>query len=375
MLISFWSVCGLFQILPTIHSHSSDIQTQQELQRKWGKNVIRFECFLRLLLSVALFTNYWVMRNYKFEYEQKFIAYVILIAFALYPYAMELLFQTPLSLFCRGSFFLIHHIDSLTSLPNTYRFNKDIRKMTWKMGLIVTNIRNFGELNEKYGQKCGDLTLIKFMQRIVFEMEENASYKMKLYRMKDDRFLIVSSFPTEEEFKEFIRSLADIEITVLRPSDYNYDESKAQKKKNDDATEKDVENQREDDFINPNNANNGYANDDNGNGSNWYDSDDEEEENVAAANVDEVEDKNKTLKKSGTRKRKNSRKRKMSSFNKQTANEYMEMSLRIAGSFGSFCTLNHVMSLDRELQENDKKGYIERKEDRYEIVELKDFEK
>jgi len=84
-------------------------------------------------------------------------------------------------------------------------------------------------------------------------------------------------------------------------------------------------------------------------------------------------DEKKTKKKKKKEKRAISRKRKMSSFNKQTANEYMEMCLRIAGSFGSFCSLNHVMSLDKELQENDKKGYIERKEDRYRIDELKDF--
>ena len=326
MLISFWSVCGLFQILPTIHSHSSDIQTQQRLQRKWGKNVIRFECFCRLIFSVALFTKFWVMRNFKFEFEQKVIVYVILIAFALYPYAMELLFQTPLSLLCRGSFFLIHHIDSLTSLPNKYRFNKDIKtKMSWKMGMIVTNIRKFSSLNEKYGQKCGDMTLIKFMQRIVFEMEDNAAYKMKLYRMQDDRFLIVSGFPTVEEFKEFIRTLAEIEITVLRPSDYDYDEEKAQKKKNDDAEdERDEENQQDDDFINPNNMSNGYGNDDDANG-NWYDSDSDDKENDNGAKSDDADDdKNKTKKKKGMRKRSSVRKRKMSSFNKQTANEYME---------------------------------------------------
>eukprot|EP00486_Rosalina_sp_Unknown_P001812 CAMPEP_0201572798 /NCGR_PEP_ID=MMETSP0190_2-20130828/16275_1 /ASSEMBLY_ACC=CAM_ASM_000263 /TAXON_ID=37353 /ORGANISM="Rosalina sp." /LENGTH=48 /DNA_ID= /DNA_START= /DNA_END= /DNA_ORIENTATION= len=44
---------------------------------------------------------------------------------------------------------------------------------------------------------------------------------MKLYRIKDDRFLIVSGFPTEDEFKEFIVTLSQIEITVQRPSDYD----------------------------------------------------------------------------------------------------------------------------------------------------------
>merc|ERR1712083_862850 len=121
---------------------------------------------------------------------------------------------------------------------------------------------------------------------------------------------------------------------------------------------------KEDDFINPNNASNGYGNED-----------DDGADNAKSDNAEMDDEKDKALKKNGMRKRRNSRRRKMSSFNKQTANEYMEMGLRIAGSFGAFCTLNHVMSLDKELQENDKKGYIERKEDRYNIDELKDFEK
>ena len=171
-------------------------------QRKWGQNVIRFECFIRLLLSVVLYTKYWVMRTYKFDFEHKFVVYTVLIAFALYPHAMESLFQTPLALLCRGSF-LIHHIDPLTSLPNIYRFNKDIQsEMSWKLGMIVTNIRKFTNLNKKFGRKCADTC--KFMQRIVFEIEDNPSIKMRLYRIKDDRFLIVCGFSTKDEFKEFI---------------------------------------------------------------------------------------------------------------------------------------------------------------------------
>lgn len=241
-MLSFWSVCGLFQLLPTIKSSSSDIQGQRRSQRKWGKNVIRFECFIRLLLSVILYTKYWVMRNWKFDFEQKFVVYVILMAFAIYPYAIEYLFQTPISLLCRGSFFLVHHVDTLTSLPNLYRFNKDIQdKMSWKLGMIVANIRKFSVLNDKFGRKCADITLTKLMQRIVFEMEDNSSVKMKLYRGKDDRFLIVTALPTEEEFKEFIVTLSQIELTIQRPSDY--DENDADKhKKNDDA---DIENQKD----------------------------------------------------------------------------------------------------------------------------------
>ena len=75
VLISFWSICGLLQLLPTIKTSSNSIQSQQRKQRKWGKNVIRFECFVRLLLSVVLYTKFWVMRNWKFEFEHKFVVH------------------------------------------------------------------------------------------------------------------------------------------------------------------------------------------------------------------------------------------------------------------------------------------------------------
>ena len=358
VLISFWSVCGLFQLLPTIKTSSDSIQNQNIKQRKWGQNVIRFECFIRLLLSVVLYTKYWIMRNWKFEFEHKFVVYTVLIAFALYPYAMESLFQTPLALLCRGSFFLIHHIDPLTSLPNIYRFNKDIQsKMSWKLGMIVTNIRKFTNLNDKFGRKCADITLTKFMQRIVFEMEDNSSVKMNLYRIKDDRFLIVCGFPTKEEFQEFITTLSGIEITVQRPSDFDEKDVK-HNKKYDDA---DLENQNyaveaeADDFINPN-ANSGYGDN---NGTNWYDEDE-----------DDNKDKDgRAAKTTGTSFR---LRRKLSSYNKSTADECIVMGLRIAGSFGSFCNLSHVMSLDAELQSDDKIGRIQRPDEKYRIEELKD---
>jgi len=61
------------------------------------------------------------------------------------------------------------------------------------------------------------------------------------------------------------------------------------------------------------------------------------------------------------------------SFNRKTANESMIMGLRVSGSYGPLCSLSHVLSLDKELQENDKKGNIQRDEDKYNIVERKDF--
>merc|ERR1719244_9605 len=119
MFLSLWSVGGLFEMLPTIASSSGNIQ-QQQVQKKWGQNVVRFDCFIRLMLSVVLFTGYWVMEEEPLNAERRLIVYLLSICFALYPYAMETVLQSPLSLLCRGSFFLVQHVDTFTSLPNEF---------------------------------------------------------------------------------------------------------------------------------------------------------------------------------------------------------------------------------------------------------------
>ena len=282
---------------------------------------------------------------------------------------METVLQSPLSLLCRGSFFLVHHVDTLTSLPNEFRFHKDIAlKMQWKTGMTVTNVRGLTALNSKYGRKCGDETMIKIMQRIVFEVEEHSATKLKLYRVRGDRFLVVSAFPTESEFKDFVESLCRIEITVLRPSDYDEnDRRNAAHKKKDDALGAEQEDDggtgaaKDDDFINPNNVGAGGYNDGNDGGGNWYD--DDEDENAENENTDGQSQGKVTQ---------TVLRRKGSVYNKHTAVESMVMGLRVAGSYGAFCSLSHAMSMDKELQEKDKNGNIHSERDRYLIDELKE---
>ena len=223
--------------------------------------MIRLECFLRLLLSVALFCKFWVMRNFKFEFEQKFVVYIVLIAFALYPYAMELVLQTPLSLLCRGSFFVLHHVDPLTSLPNRLRLHKDVgAKLRWAKAMAVANVRHFAALNAQYGARCGDATLTRVMQRIVFEMEDESAVRMRLYRLRDDRFLVVAAFASQDDFARFVATLAGISLTVLRPSDFA--DNDAEQRRRDKGKGKDVVDAvspgaasgatpGDDDFINP----------------------------------------------------------------------------------------------------------------------------
>merc|ERR1719242_2719949 len=132
---------------------------------------------------------------------------------------------------------MVHHVDTLTSLPNEFRFRKEAPfKMRWRNGMVLANIRALGALNSEYGAKCGDETVIRIMQRIVFELEEERAVKMKLYRVRGDRFLIVTAFSAETEFAEFAESLCQIAITVLRPSDFDENDKRnaAKNKKDDD---------------------------------------------------------------------------------------------------------------------------------------------
>jgi GGDEF domain-containing protein len=169
-----------------------------------------------------------------YSQSEQFMIYIIMILFAFYPYSMEFLFQTPIALLSNGSFFLIQHVDSLTSLPNVYRFNKDLhltKVNQWKCGLIVTNIRGFSKLNLQYGWACANRTLIRFLQRILFEIEDFSSHKFKLYRFDDDRFGIMTDFTDKQEFKAFVKNLSQIEVVVLRPADFDATQQKKIHKK------------------------------------------------------------------------------------------------------------------------------------------------
>lgn len=225
--------------MPSIKSSSIDVQQQQRTQQKWGKNVIRVECFIRLFLSVILFTHYWIMNTVsdsnnttKYNESESIMIYIVMIIFAFYPYAMELLFQTPIALLNRGSFFLIQHIDSLTSLPNVYRFQKDLHIIgnnsinSWKYGLIITRIFEFKKLINNYGRKCSNVTIIRFLQRILFEIEDNSTARLKLYRFENDRFGIICDFTDKSDLKTFVECLANIEIIVLRPPDFSIADQK-----------------------------------------------------------------------------------------------------------------------------------------------------
>lgn len=156
---------------------------------------------------------------------------------------------------------------------------------------------------------------------------------------------------------------------MLRPSDFDANDRRneieaAKSKKDDDvlgAEQENTDKMDNDDFINPNNMAAGGYNDNDDGGGNWYD--DDEEEDKGQGDDGNVE---------GDGNKKVRLKRTESIYNKHTAHESMVIGLRVAGSFGPFCSLPHAMSMDNELQEMDKDGKIYSERDKYMIHELKE---
>mmetsp|Transcript_104776 Transcript_104776/g.127964 ORF Transcript_104776/g.127964 Transcript_104776/m.127964 type:complete len:676 (-) Transcript_104776:33-2060(-) len=143
-----------------------------------------------------------------------------MILIVVYPFSIEILFQTPFNELLRGSFYLIQHIDPITSIPNLKRYHKDIEDIKWKNGLIIPCIRHYGSLKKKFGKKCANKTVVKMLQRIMFEFED-IPLESKIYSLSKNKFIIITSFDRKDEFIEALNSLCKINITVLRPSDYN----------------------------------------------------------------------------------------------------------------------------------------------------------
>ena len=218
LFISMWSVTGILQILPTISLSSTNIQKQNIVQKQWAKNILRLESFIRLLISVISFTTYNVINNN--DSKSSLFIYIIMILIVIYPFSIEILFQTPFNELLRGSFYLIQHIDPITSIPNLKRYHKDIEDIKWKNGLIIPCIRHYGSLRKKFGKKCANKTVVKMLQRIMFEFED-IPLESKIYSLSKNKFIIITSFDRKDEFIEALNSLCKINITVLRPSDYN----------------------------------------------------------------------------------------------------------------------------------------------------------
>ncbi|ETO20824.1 hypothetical protein RFI_16384 [Reticulomyxa filosa] len=253
-MISLWSVTGVFQYLP------------RHMDVKWGMNVIRVECFARLIISIVAmyYDDFWNEsssssgRTTNSE-QQRTVVLLIMLLFGIYPYAMEWLFQTPLAMFCKGNFFILHEIDGTTSLPNelrlipyflvcTYtrihiyvyvcnivlicmlyascmcdvdRLYKDLPRLKWKNGLIYMSIRQFLHLQMTYGKSVGEEVLLKMKERILSCLENFVGFGSsppRLYRETGkDVFICVVAFQDVDTFKNCVTLLSQIRVVATKP--------------------------------------------------------------------------------------------------------------------------------------------------------------
>lgn len=83
------------------------------------------------------------------------------------------------------------NVDSLTSLPNRWKFEQDLDNMRAYgknvVGLLLVDINHFSLINEAMGMEMGDRCLMEVAARIKMAVSKNDH----VYRQGDDRFLIL----------------------------------------------------------------------------------------------------------------------------------------------------------------------------------------
>lgn len=88
-------------------------------------------------------------------------------------------------------------VDSLTSLPNRWKFEQDLDNMRAYgknvVGLLLVDINHFKQVNEVLGMEMGDRCLMEVAARIKMAVTKNDH----VYRQGDDRFLIMCD-PADE---------------------------------------------------------------------------------------------------------------------------------------------------------------------------------
>ena len=77
--------------------------------------------------------------------------------------------------------------DLLTGLPNRNQLLEDIQKSFYPTVFYI-NINSFASLNEFYGSKFGDMTLI-FIATLLSNIQDK--YKMKVYKLTADEFILL----------------------------------------------------------------------------------------------------------------------------------------------------------------------------------------
>lgn len=86
----------------------------------------------------------------------------------------------------------VSHYDNLTSLPNRFQFEEDLKKFkTYESpcGLILFDISHFGKFNKNMGFAAGDQCLMEVAARI----KRNLFLNDRLYRLGGDQFLAITT--------------------------------------------------------------------------------------------------------------------------------------------------------------------------------------
>jgi diguanylate cyclase (GGDEF)-like protein len=94
----------------------------------------------------------------------------------------------------------VPHYDSLTSLPNRFQFEEDIKKFKVfnnNCGLVLLDISHFNQFNKNMGFASGDICLMEVAARI----KRNIPFSDRLYRISGDQFLLISCGWKENSLK------------------------------------------------------------------------------------------------------------------------------------------------------------------------------
>jgi diguanylate cyclase (GGDEF)-like protein len=108
------------------------------------------------------------------------------------------------------------YIDSMTSLPNITKLQKDIQESNYN-ALAIINIDGFKEINSFYGVKVGDYILKDFAS-ILKNLEFD--HPFEVYRIFGDEFAIAFTTPNEVSHDEF-----DVVFQSLQAHTFVYKES------------------------------------------------------------------------------------------------------------------------------------------------------
>jgi len=105
------------------------------------------------------------------------------------------------------------NVDSLTSLPNRWKFEQDVMVLRSHgentMGLILVDITHFKSINERLGVEVGDRCLMEVAARIKLAV----SASDRVYRQGDDRFLVLCTPDQLDERR------SSINLSLARPFD------------------------------------------------------------------------------------------------------------------------------------------------------------